>query len=101
MNGGTQKLQATLDVQIGRANIHNVVVAMQSQDQRIDFVGAAGTADDKTGAATTLETPYFIASVTKMYTAAIIMQLYQENCIDLDVPVSKYLNTSLTHGIHV
>jgi D-alanyl-D-alanine carboxypeptidase len=101
VSGETKKLQAVLEAQIGRGNVHNIVAAVQSQDQHIDFIGAAGIADSQTGAAMTPETPYFIASVTKMYTAAIIMQLYKENCIDLNAPISQYLPTSLTRGIHV
>lgn len=101
MSGGTKKLQAVLEAQIGKGNVNNVVAAVQSQDQRIDFVGAAGIGDAETGAAMTPETPYFIASVTKMYTATIIMQLYKENCVDLDAPISQYLPASLTQGIHV
>ena len=101
MSGEIKKLQAVLDAQIGRGNVHNVVAAVQSQDQRIDFLGAAGIADPQTGAVTTPETPYFIASVTKLYTAAIVMQLYEENCIDLNAPISQYLPASLTRGIHV
>lgn len=49
----------------------------------------------------TPDTPYFIASVTKMYTAAIILRLYEEKRIDLDAPISEYLPDSLTRRIHV
>jgi D-alanyl-D-alanine carboxypeptidase len=101
MSGETKKLQAALDAQIGKGNVHNVVAALQSHDKRIDFIGAAGIADPRTGVAMTPETPYFIASVTKMYTAAILMQLYEENYIDLEAPIFQYLPDSLTHGIHV
>ena len=96
-----KKLQAVLNAQIGKGNVHNVVAAVQSQDRRIDFVGATGIADARTGAAMTPDTPYFIASVTKMYTAAIVMQLYEENCIDLGAPISQYLPESLVRGIHI
>ena len=74
----TQKLQSLLNAQVGKGGLHNIVTAMQSCDKSLDFVGAAGVADPASGALMTPETPYFIASVTKMYTAAIIMQLHQE-----------------------
>jgi D-alanyl-D-alanine carboxypeptidase len=101
MSGEMKKLQNVLNAQIDKGNVRNVVAAVQSQNQRIDFLGAAGIGDAETGAAMTPETPYFIASVTKMYTAAIIIQLYEENCIDLNAPISQYLPESLTHGIHI
>ncbi len=101
MNEKTKKLQSLLDAQIGKGNIYNLVVAVQSYDRSIDFAGAAGLADPQTGASMTPETPYFIASVTKMYTAAIIMRLYEQKRVDLDAPLSKYLPASLTDSIHI
>lgn len=94
-------LQAVLDGQIGKGNIYNVVAAVQSDDREIDFAGAAGIAEPQSGEAMTPNTPYFIASVTKMYTAAIILRLYEEKRIDLDAPISQYLQASLIGGIHV
>jgi CubicO group peptidase (beta-lactamase class C family) len=101
MNGNVHKLQAVLDAQIGKGGVYNVVAAMQAQDREIDFVGAAGIADPLTGTEMTTDTPYFIASVTKMYTAAIILRLHEQGQIDLDAPISKYLPDTLIHGIHV
>jgi D-alanyl-D-alanine carboxypeptidase len=101
MDGITNKLQSVLEKQIGKGNVYNIVAAVQSYDRRIDFVGSAGIADSLTGAAMTRDTPFFIASVSKMYTAAIVMRLYEEKRIDLDAPISEYLPASLTGAIHV
>jgi len=101
VNGIANKLQATLNAQIGKGNIYNLVAAVQSHNRSIDFVGAAGIADPATGAAMTPNTPYFIASVTKMYTAAIVLRLYEEKRVDLNAPISEYLPASLTRAIHV
>jgi CubicO group peptidase (beta-lactamase class C family) len=49
----------------------------------------------------TPDTSYFIASVTKMYTAAIILHLHEEKRINLDAPISQYLPDSLIRGIHI
>jgi len=96
-----KKLQAIIDKQIGKGNIHNIVVAVQSFDRNIDFVGAAGFADSSCDVRMAPDTPYFIASVTKMYTAAIIMRLFQEQRIDLIKPITEYLPDALTRAIHV
>ncbi|MBN1266734.1 MAG: beta-lactamase family protein [Anaerolineales bacterium] len=93
--------QSILDKQICRNHIYNIVAAVQSTDRRLDFIGAAGAADPQTGTAMTPNTPYFIASITKMYTAAIIMQLYQEQRFQLETPASEYLPPSLIERIHV
>jgi CubicO group peptidase (beta-lactamase class C family) len=75
----TKKLRSFLDAQIGKGNIHSVVAAVQSYDHSLDFVGAAGVADPEAGAVMTLDTPYFIGSITKTYTAAITMSLYEKS----------------------
>jgi len=101
MNGLENKLQMVLNRQVGKAGIYNLVSAVQSADRQLDFIGAAGTADPQTGAAMKPETPYFIASVTKMYTAAIILRLCEAQRLDLEAPISAYLPASLTRAIHL
>jgi D-alanyl-D-alanine carboxypeptidase len=101
MTGIAKRLQEVLDAQIGRGNICNVVAAVESHSRNFALIGAAGISDPHTGAAMTPETPYFIASVTKMYTAAIILRLYEERRIDLNALISDYLPDSLTRAIHV
>jgi D-alanyl-D-alanine carboxypeptidase len=101
MTDKTRKLQSLLDAQVGKGGLNNIVAAVQSYDKSLDFVGAAGIADPNLGAAMTPETPYFIASITKMYTAAIIMQLHAENRLDLEAPVLNYLPADMLDRIHV
>jgi len=93
------KIQSLLDAQVGKGGLQNIVAAVQSYDKTLDFVGAAGMA--RPGEAMTPDTPYFIASITKMFTAAITMQLYDEKRLDLEAPVAAYLPDSLLDGIHV
>jgi D-alanyl-D-alanine carboxypeptidase len=101
MKDKTKKLQTLLDAQIGKGGIHNIVAAVQSYDRSIDFTGASGIADPHNDTAMTPDTPYFIASITKMYTAVIILRLVENKSIDLDAPISHYLPASLTRGIHI
>jgi CubicO group peptidase (beta-lactamase class C family) len=49
----------------------------------------------------TKDTPIYIASVTKLYTATAIMKLYEEGALSLDDPMSKYLPADLITGINV
>jgi len=100
MSEKNRKLQSLLDAQVGKGGLHNIVAAVQSYDKSLDFIGATGIADAATGAPMTPETPYFIASVTKMYTAAIILQLHQQKRLDLEAPVTDYLPADLLDGIH-
>ncbi|MBN2549367.1 MAG: beta-lactamase family protein [Anaerolineales bacterium] len=101
MDSKAHKLQTVLEAQIGKGHIHNIVAAVQSHDRSLDFAGAAGVADPQTGAAMTADSPYFIASVTKMYTAAIILRLHEQKRVELDAPILEYLPAALIQGIHV
>jgi CubicO group peptidase (beta-lactamase class C family) len=95
------ELQALLDRHINKGHIYNVVVGIQSQDRSLDVAGAAGIADPATGTQMTVDTPYNIASITKMYTAAVILKLHEQGLLDLDDVISTYLPGSLINGIHV
>jgi CubicO group peptidase (beta-lactamase class C family) len=44
---------------------------------------------------------YFIASATKLYVSAIVMQLVNEESVELDVPAARYLAPSVMKGIHI
>ncbi len=87
------RLEQLLQAEIRKRYIYSVLLGVQSQDGRIDFRGAAGAA--------TVDSPYLIASITKMVTAATLMQLVDERQIDLDAPVTDYLAPDLLDGIHV
>lgn len=111
MDKKTEKLQSLLNAQVGKRGVMNIVAAVQSYDKRFDFVGAAGVANPSpdpgevakatNGTPMTPENPYFIASITKMYTAAIAMQLQSEKKLDLEAPLASYLPSSHLDGIHV
>ncbi len=60
------------------------------QGGRIVHVQGFGTADPA-GRAVTPQTPFFIGSVTKSFTALAIMQLREAGRVELDAPVQRYL----------
>ncbi|WP_141880434.1 serine hydrolase domain-containing protein [Homoserinimonas aerilata] len=45
--------------------------------------------------------PYFVGSITNMYTAALALQLRQEGLLDLDEPIAAHLGADLLAGLHV
>lgn len=95
------QFQSLLEQQIGKGYIKNIVARVQSRDGRVDLAGAAGVADAQRRAAMTPDTPYFVASISKMYTAAMIMRLHEQGLLDLDHTISSYLPAALVDGIHV
>lgn len=84
-------MQHLLERELKKNYTQHVLLGVQSD--RVDFVGAVGNAS--------ADAPYFIASVTKMYTTTCLMQLVDEGRLDLDAPITSYLPAALTSGIHV
>lgn len=89
----SQKIQALIDAERAKANTHGVILRVCSGDGRVDFKGSAGVA--------TPDTRFPIASITKMFTAALIMQLVDEGRINLDQTVQSILTDVDLCGLHV
>lgn len=56
-----------------------------------DWSGTSGVSDLRTGAPVRPDGYFRIGSTTKVYTAVMVLQLAQENRIELDEPVQRYL----------
>lgn len=95
------QFQTLLKQQIGKGNVRNIVARVQSSDGRVDLAGASGFADADGRTPMSADTPYHIASVSKTYTAAMIMQLHDQGKLNLDQPIATYLPADLLAGIHV
>jgi len=81
--------------------IRNCVLSVMKGDGSFSWSGAAGIANQNGQVPMTKDTPVYIASITKLYTAAVIMRLYEKGALFLDDPMSKYLPKKLIQGIHV
>lgn len=92
------KFQALIDQQVGSGHVVNIVARVQSQDGRPDLAAGAGTAYP--GTPMTADSPYFIASISKTYTAAMVIRLYEQGQLDPEQPISTYLPAALIQGIH-
>jgi len=85
----------------GNRSIKNCVLALSKGDGAFEWSGAAGIAHEGDNRAMTGDTPIFVASVTKLYTATIVMLLAEQGALALDDPMAKYLPKDLIRGIHV
>lgn len=90
----SQDLLEQIDQYVTRQIQQNKIIggsyAIVYKDQIVATNGI-GVSDDKTQAAVTAETIYSTASVTKAFTAAAILHLYEQGKIDLDAPVQRYI----------
>ena len=82
-------------------NIYSMLLSISTGNGKFSWSGAAGTANKEKKISMTPETPFFIASITKMFTATIIMKLYEEKKINLDDGIVNFLPETLIKGIHV
>ncbi|MBP1773560.1 MAG: Beta-lactamase-like protein [Holophagaceae bacterium] len=76
--------------QMAQAHIPGAAVAV-IRGGRLEKLAAYGTASLESGAPVTPDTPFQIASATKLYTGVLLMQLVEEGKVDLDTPISTYL----------
>lgn len=95
------RLQRLVDRQAASKRIRSIVVGVRSADGGIDVVSAAGHAGPDDATPMTPDTPYHLASITKMYTATVVMKLAASGEIDLDAPIAEYLAADLIEGVHI
>jgi D-alanyl-D-alanine carboxypeptidase len=84
------ELQARLDGIRARAGIPGVSVSILWPDGR-SWTGVSGLADVASRRKVRPETPFAVASISKTYTAALVLQLVEEGRLDLDEPALSYL----------
>jgi D-alanyl-D-alanine carboxypeptidase len=82
-------------------SIGNLVLSVMKGDGSFSWSGAAGIASQNGQVPMTKDTPIYIASITKLYTATAIMRLYEKGALSLDDPMARYLPEELIRGIHV
>lgn len=88
----SKKLQTLVDSMInaeGEYPIHNVVLLVHSP--KIKWKGASGMADGKTEVMTA-DHKIKIASIGKVFTATVILQLIEEGYLDLEDTIDKFLD---------
>lgn len=83
------KLDTYLENYIRENNIPGLEVAVVEND-RIAYLRGLGIADAN-GRKVTPQTPFFIGSLTKSFTALAILQLVEAGQVNLDAPVRQYL----------
>lgn len=64
--------------------------ALVATDGKIEYLNGAGLANRQNGTTLTSKSRFRICSITKTFTAVLIMQLSEQGKIDLNAPVSRY-----------
>src|SRR5690242_17963657 len=70
-------------------NVPGTAVAVRAGGQVIDV--AAGVLSKATGVEATVDSVFQVGSITKVWTTTLLMQLVDEDELDLDAPVRRYI----------
>ena len=81
--------ESLMDLYHQEKNFHGVVLA--ATDGKVDFIQAKGLANRTFGISMNTDSKFKIASVTKTFTAVMILQLFQEGKINLRASLGTYL----------
>jgi CubicO group peptidase (beta-lactamase class C family) len=66
-------------------------VALVATNGQIDYLTGVGIANRQSGTTINSKTKFKIASITKTFTAVLILLLYEQGKLDLNAPIGKYL----------
>lgn len=88
-----KKMEKALRRTLKNKHVFGVIARVESGGNDLSWSGAAGNL--------AVEDLYFIASTTKLYTAAIILNMRSEGLLQLDDTITKYFSNELLSGIHV
>jgi len=84
---------------MAQPGVQHAIMAVESAEGSFRWVSCAGDANPD-GTPIRADTPFFIASVTKLYIAAAIMKLHERGRVGLDESISAYLSPALIGGLH-
>lgn len=95
----SHKLQALLAGPLARKDIHHAILGIEAADRSWHWYAAGGQANPA-GREMTVDTPFFIASVDKLFTAVATLLFHEKGMLNLDSPISSCLPRSITQGLH-
>ncbi|WP_441000136.1 serine hydrolase domain-containing protein [Fodinibius sp. SL11] len=93
------RLQQLLENLTARKPIEQAVIAVESINRSFQWIGIKGKTDEE-DEKLTQDTPFFLASIDKMYNAVIVMMLSECGELNIDDKISTYLPDTLIKGLH-
>ena len=86
-----ESIEGVIDAEMPASGVPGLAYAVVT-DGEITSAGARGVVESGTDREVTADTPFQAGSVTKSVTALAVMQLVEAGEVDLDAPVSQYLD---------
>lgn len=96
-----ESLQGEIEATVSKnRDVFSVVLGVDDAKNDFHWEGAAGAAYPDQAEPMKVDTPIFIASITKMYTGAATMILEERGSMSLNDPLTKYLPAPMLEGLH-
>lgn len=92
-------LEAAVGELAAARGIRHAIIGVEPGNGTYRWIGAAGIAEPG-GPPMTPETPYCLASVTKLYIGAAILRLQELGRLSIDDPLISHLPAELISGLH-
>lgn len=90
-----KRFDAKIDEAVEKFHLPSIVVGVM-RDKVVVYRAARGVANRETNEQATCDTLYGIGSITKTFTATLLVMLRDDGVVALDDPISKYLPSDLT-----
>jgi len=87
------KLDKVLNKTLDQKKVFGAVVDIEAIDGEISWLNAVGNMKN--------DTPYAIASITKMFTTTVIIKLIEAGLLSFDDPMDKFFPPDYLSGLHV
>ncbi len=87
--------------EVAKGEVHGAVMWVDAPGRGIQQGFAHGVADAATGAPMTVETPFYSASVGKLFVAAALLKLVDEGRLSLQDPLTRWVPRSELAGLPV
>ena len=87
---GVEKVQRFIEHEMADKDLPALSIALVD-DQQIIWAKGFGFSDPKAKVPATAETVYRVGSVSKLFTDIAVMQLVEQGKVDLDAPITRYL----------
>ncbi|HUP21953.1 MAG TPA: serine hydrolase domain-containing protein [Thermoanaerobaculia bacterium] len=96
-----ERLQARLEALVRRnGDVPHAVLGVKASADRFTWSGAAGVTRKNGGEVMTTATPFFVASVTKTFTAVATLQLEERGRLALEDPLDRHLPAAVLDSLH-
>lgn len=92
--------EAGVPTRMKQSGIAGLAVGVVPRDSANRYTAAFGLADVKSGRQMTVDTPVHLASVSKLFTATALVQLFDERGHDLDGDISGFIDFPVKNPHH-